>query len=97
MSQGTSQLRFPYARWPQEQERTHRSIGILQTCPRSSYGSSQRTDCLILTDNPSVKMLLDSKQLRHFLFLDRGDRHSSPFGYHTFNIFLRDNSNRSVT
>src|SRR5216684_7737741 len=50
--QSLRQLRLPYAGWAEEEKRTNRTFGILQTGTRTADSASNGTDGLILADDP---------------------------------------------
>src|SRR5690606_24335305 len=66
--QGAGKLRLTDAGRPQEQERTHRAVRILQTGPAAAHGVRHRADRFVLPDDALVQPLFHAEQLLDLAF-----------------------------
>ena len=83
------QLRFSHTGWTKEQERTDRTIWIFQSYSASADRAGYRLDCLVLSDDPFVKDLLQLCQPSGFLLRKLLHRDLRPGRYRSRNVLLR--------
>ncbi len=62
LGQGLGEFGLTDARWAEEDERTNRALGVLQSGARSPDGLGDGLDGLVLADDPFVENLLHIQQ-----------------------------------
>ena len=83
-------LRLAHPRRPQEQERAHRPVRVLEPRARAPDGPRHGGDRVLLRDDPLVQLLLHAQELGRFLLLDRGDGDARPLGDDLVDVALGD-------
>src|SRR5882762_6443899 len=78
LSQGAGDFGFADARGAEEQERADGPVRALQASTAATDGAGQRSDRLVLRDDPLVQLFFNAQQLLRLFLLDRHDRHASP-------------------
>jgi hypothetical protein len=81
LSQCLAELRLAHARRPQKDERSNRTVRILQARPTAADGIAHRLDRLVLADHPLVQPLLEHEQLRPLRLHQPRYGNSSPRAY----------------
>jgi len=74
----------------QEDERTYRSVLILQSGSGSEYGFCHRLNAFILTDDPLVEYLRQLQKLLSFSLYQLGHRYACPGGNHLRDLLFAD-------
>src|SRR6185369_1208597 len=86
LRQGARDFGLADAGGSEEQERSDRTVGRLETGTRAADCTGQGTDSLVLRDNALVQFFFDAQQFLRLFFLDRVNRNTGPAADHFFDI-----------
>ncbi len=90
LGQRLGELGLPDPGRPEEDERSARTLGILQAGTRAADGPGQRLERLLLTDDPLVQLLLHAEELGRLLLGEAVDGNAGPGGQHLGDDLLVD-------
>ena len=76
--QGLGQFGLSNARRTHEDERGNGSLGVLQSCTAAAHGIADSADCLVLSDDASVQLIFQAKQLLAFALHHARDGDARP-------------------
>ncbi len=83
----TSKLCLADAGWPEEHERTNRTIRVGQACPTAANGVGDGGDSIVLADHALMQKIFEVHQLVHLTFHQATDRNASPLRHDFGNVF----------
>ena len=85
--QAASDFCFAHARWPEEQEASHRTSRSLQARAAAADRPGQRRYRLILANHAAVQFLFNAQQLLLLIFLNRRNLNTGPARDDFFDVF----------
>src|SRR5260370_12263446 len=77
-SQGSRQFRLTNTRWPEEQERTNRALGILSSSTRAANCTSNGTDSFVLANNMLAQVPFQVQQILALTLEHLANGHTRP-------------------
>src|SRR5579884_3631314 len=95
--QGLGQFRLTYTCWAKEEERSNRSLGVLQTGTRTADGASNCADRLVLTDDTLAQVVFQVAQVLAFALEHLADRHTRPVLNNLSNMLRGDDQGNRTT